>query len=58
MKSNWSENDLKLNGTNFETKDDYYVNVVNASDAIILILQLKSAFCSQVGGPKAAPLNS
>ena len=37
-------NDLKLNGASFETKDDYYLNVVNASDAILLILQLSSAF--------------
>ena len=58
MKSNWSENDLKLNGTSFETKDDYYFNDVNANDAILLIkklLQLTSAFCAQVGGPKPAP---
>jgi len=27
---------LKLNGTSFETKDDYYFNVVNANDAILL----------------------
>jgi len=25
---------LKLNGTSFETKDDYYFNAVNANDAI------------------------
>src|SRR6218665_1656995 len=41
----------------FETKDDYYFTVVNVNnDAILLIiLQLTSAFCAQVGGPKAAP---
>jgi len=55
MKSKWSENDLKFNGTSFETKDDYYFNVVNANDAILLILQLTSGSGAQVGGPKAAP---
>ena len=50
-----SENDLKLAGTNSETKDDYDFNVVNANEAMLLILQLASAFCAQVGGPKAAP---
>jgi len=50
---------LKLNGTSFETKDDYYYNVVNANDAILLILglQLTSAFCAQVGGRRRPPLN-
>ena len=52
-----SENDLKLAGTSFETKDDYDFNVVNANEAMLLILQLTSAFCAQVRGPKAAPLN-
>src|SRR6218665_862374 len=51
-----SENDLKLAGTSFETKDDYDFNVVNANEAMLLILQLTSAFCAQVGGPKAAAL--
>ena len=46
---------MKLNGTSFEKKDDYYFNVVYANDAIHLILQLSSAFCAQVGGPKPAP---
>jgi len=43
--------------TRFETKDDYYFNVVNANDAIglLLILQLTSAIWAQVGEPKAAP---
>ena len=50
-----SENDLKLTGTSFDTKDDYDFNVVNANEAMLLILQLTSAFCSQVGGPNAAP---
>src|SRR6218665_3573402 len=50
-----SENDLKLAGTSSETKDDYDFNVVNANEAMLLILQLASAFCAQVGGPKAAP---
>jgi len=45
----------KLAGTSFDTKDDYDFNVVNANEAMLLILQLKSAFCAQVGGPKAAP---
>jgi len=31
-----------LAGTNFETKDDF--NVVNVNDALLLILQLTSAF--------------
>ena len=44
-----------MNGTSFETKDDYYFNAVIANDAILLILQLTSAFCAQVGGPKPAP---
>jgi len=44
-----------LAGTSFETKDDYDFNVVNANDAMLLILQLTSTFCAQVGGPKAAP---
>ena len=40
-----SENDLKLAGTSFETKDAYdHFNVVNANDALLLILQLTSAF--------------
>src|SRR6218665_3838878 len=50
-----SENDLKLAGSSFETKDDNDFNVVNAKDAMLLILQLTSAFCAQVRGPKAAP---
>jgi len=50
-----SENDLKLAGTSFETKDDYDFNVVNANEAMLLMLQLISAFCAQVGGPKVAP---
>ena len=33
------ENDLKLAGTSFETKDNYDFNVVNADDAMLLILQ-------------------
>ena len=32
-----SENDLKLAGTSFETKDDYDFNVVNANEAMLLI---------------------
>ena len=51
-----SENDLKLAGTSFETKDDYDFNVVNASEAILLMLQLTSAFCAQVGGAEGGPL--
>ena len=47
-----------MNGASFETKDDYYFNVVNANDAILLILQLTSSFCAQVGGPKAAPFET
>ena len=31
------------------------MNIVNANEAMLLILQLTSAFCAQVGGPKAAP---
>src|SRR6218665_408247 len=50
-----SENDLKLAGTSFETKDNYDFNVVNANENMLLILQLASAFCAQVGGSKAAP---
>ena len=46
---------MKLNGTSFETKDDYYFNAVNANDVILLILQLTSAFCAQVGA-EASPL--
>ena len=45
---------MKLSGTSFETKDDYYFNVVKANDAILLILQLTSAFYAHVGGPNAA----
>jgi len=44
-----------LAGTSFETKDAYDFNVFNAKDAMLLISQLTSAFCAQVGGPKAAP---
>ena len=55
LESPISENDLKLAGTSFETKDDYDFNVVNANEAMLLMLQLISAFCAQVGGPKAAP---
>ena len=50
-----NENDLKLAGTSFETKDDYDFNVVNANEAMLLMLQLISAFCAQVGGPIVAP---
>src|SRR6218665_607310 len=50
-----SENGLKLAGRSFETKDDYDFNVVNANEDMLLMLQLISAFCTQVGGPKAAP---
>jgi len=41
----------------FETKDDYYFNVVNVNDAILLIIQLTSykCFLRTSGGPKAAP---
>src|SRR6218665_1730914 len=44
------ENDLKLAGTSFETIDDYDFNVVKVNEAMLLILQLTSAFCAQVGG--------
>ena len=51
-----------MNGrpTSFETKDEYYFNVVNANDAIglLLILQLTSAICAKVGaegGPLCTP---
>ena len=50
-------NDLKLAGTSFETKDDYDFNVVNVNDAMLLILQLTSAFYAQVGGRRRPPLN-
>ena len=50
-----SENNLRLAGTSFETKDNYDFNVVNANEAMLIILQLTSTFCAQVGGPKAAP---
>ena len=33
-----SEHDLKLAGTSFETKDNYDFNVVNANEAMLLIL--------------------
>ena len=55
LESPMSENHLKLAGTSFETKDDYDFNVDNANEAMLLILQLTSAFCAHVGGPKAAP---
>ena len=50
------ENDLKLAGTSLGTKDYYDFNVVNANEAMLLTLQLTSAFCAQVdfiqvGGP-------
>ena len=53
-----SENDLKLAGTSFETKDDYDFNDVrpNANEAMLLMLQLISAFCAQVGGAEDGPL--
>jgi len=47
---------LKLAGTSFETKDDYDFDVVNANDAMLLILQPTSAFCAQVGGTEGGPL--
>jgi len=42
-----------LAGTSLERKDDYDFIVVNANDVMLLILQLTSAFCAQVGGRKA-----
>ena len=39
-----SENDLKLAGTSFETKEDYDFNVFNANDAMLLILLFTSFF--------------
>ena len=50
-----SENDLKLAGTGFETKDDNGCNVVKANEAMLLILQLTSAFCAHVGGAEGGP---
>src|SRR6218665_3734590 len=50
-----SENDLKLAGTSFETKDNYDFNVVNANENMLLILQLASASRGAEGGPLWTP---
>jgi len=46
---------LKLAGTSFETKDDYGFDVVNANDAMLLILQLTSAFLRTSRGAEGGP---
>ena len=40
-----SENDLKLAGTNFETKGDNGFNVVNANDAMLIAPNITTYKC-------------